>query len=149
MRKVLLCHLLDSGLGRLIAFEFALRYEGTGRSLSLKLIQQLRQQSAQSQISTTAENKTTMTARLASGTPRALSGLCCAHKPPRAPCRTLLPHAIMSARPSSHQAERSSPQEVEFLLSKEWQGSRQMRARARPSGLEPWLSPSPAWLQLT
>lgn len=41
-------------------------YEGTGRSLSLKLIQQLRQQSAQSQVSTTAENKTTMTARLAS-----------------------------------------------------------------------------------
>ncbi|XP_036182162.1 RNA cytidine acetyltransferase isoform X4 [Myotis myotis] len=41
-------------------------YEGTGRSLSLKLIQQLRQQSAQSQISTTAENKTTTTARLAS-----------------------------------------------------------------------------------
>jgi hypothetical protein len=42
-------------------------YEGTGRSLSLKLIQQLRQQSAQSQVSTTAENKTTTTARLASG----------------------------------------------------------------------------------
>ncbi|CAK7308784.1 RNA cytidine acetyltransferase [Vulpes lagopus] len=41
-------------------------YEGTGRSLSLKLIQQLRQQSAQSQISTTAENKATTTARLAS-----------------------------------------------------------------------------------
>ncbi|GAB5577713.1 RNA cytidine acetyltransferase isoform X1 [Prionailurus iriomotensis] len=41
-------------------------YEGTGRSLSLKLIQQLRQQSAQSQISTTAENKATATARLAS-----------------------------------------------------------------------------------
>ncbi|XP_028917575.1 RNA cytidine acetyltransferase [Ornithorhynchus anatinus] len=41
-------------------------YEGTGRSLSLKLIQQLRQQSAQSQISTTAENKSTTTARLAS-----------------------------------------------------------------------------------
>ncbi|XP_006883806.1 PREDICTED: N-acetyltransferase 10 [Elephantulus edwardii] len=41
-------------------------YEGTGRSLSLKLIQQLRQQSAQSQVSTTAENKTTTTARLAS-----------------------------------------------------------------------------------
>ncbi|KAL0629057.1 RNA cytidine acetyltransferase [Plecturocebus cupreus] len=41
-------------------------YEGTGRSLSLKLIQQLRQQSAQSQVSSTAENKTTTTARLAS-----------------------------------------------------------------------------------
>ncbi|XP_014448561.1 RNA cytidine acetyltransferase [Tupaia chinensis] len=41
-------------------------YEGTGRSLSLKLIQQLRQQSAQSQVSTTAENRTTATARLAS-----------------------------------------------------------------------------------
>nr|KAF6438357.1 N-acetyltransferase 10 [Molossus molossus] len=41
-------------------------YEGTGRSLSLKLIQQLRQQSAQSQVSTTAENKMTTTARLAS-----------------------------------------------------------------------------------
>ncbi|XP_072475293.1 RNA cytidine acetyltransferase isoform X2 [Notamacropus eugenii] len=41
-------------------------YEGTGRSLSLKLIQQLRQQSAQSQLSTTAENKATTTARLAS-----------------------------------------------------------------------------------
>lgn len=46
-------------------------YEGTGRSLSLKLIQQLRQQSAQSQVSTTAENKTTTTARLASGTEQA------------------------------------------------------------------------------
>lgn len=52
----------------LMAFAFAPSYEGTGRSLSLKLIQQLRQQSAQSQISTTAENKTTTTARLASGT---------------------------------------------------------------------------------
>lgn len=40
-------------------------YEGTGRSLSLKLIQQLRQQSADSQLSTSAENKTTSTARLA------------------------------------------------------------------------------------
>lgn len=52
---------------------FAPSYEGTGRSLSLKLIQQLRQQSAQSQISTTAENKTTTTARLASGTSRVLT----------------------------------------------------------------------------
>ncbi|XP_069037739.1 RNA cytidine acetyltransferase [Lepisosteus oculatus] len=42
-------------------------YEGTGRSLSLKLIQQLRQQSAQSQQSClTAENKNSTTARLAS-----------------------------------------------------------------------------------
>ncbi|MGH0114495.1 UNVERIFIED_CONTAM: hypothetical protein FKN15_019635 [Acipenser sinensis] len=41
-------------------------YEGTGRSLSLKLIQQLRQQSAESQVSLTAENKTTSTARLTS-----------------------------------------------------------------------------------
>ncbi|MFT7814465.1 RNA cytidine acetyltransferase [Arapaima gigas] len=40
-------------------------YEGTGRSLSLKLIQQLRTQSADSQLSTTAENKTTNTTRLA------------------------------------------------------------------------------------
>ncbi|XP_008277137.1 RNA cytidine acetyltransferase [Stegastes partitus] len=40
-------------------------YEGTGRSLSLKLIQQLRQQSADSQQSTSAENRTTNTARLA------------------------------------------------------------------------------------
>lgn len=40
-------------------------YEGTGRSLSLKLIQQLRQQSADSQQSTTAENRNTNTARLA------------------------------------------------------------------------------------
>ncbi|KAF3688680.1 RNA cytidine acetyltransferase [Channa argus] len=40
-------------------------YEGTGRSLSLKLIQQLRQQSADSQQSTTAENRTTNTERLA------------------------------------------------------------------------------------
>lgn len=39
-------------------------YEGTGRSLSLKLIQQLRQQSADSQQSLSAENKTTNTARL-------------------------------------------------------------------------------------
>ncbi|KAL2093932.1 hypothetical protein ACEWY4_011244 [Coilia grayii] len=40
-------------------------YEGTGRSLSLKLIQQLRQQSADSQLSLSAENRTTNTARLA------------------------------------------------------------------------------------
>ncbi|XP_068595911.1 RNA cytidine acetyltransferase [Brachionichthys hirsutus] len=40
-------------------------YEGTGRSLSLKLIQQLRQQSADSQQSRSAENKTANTARLA------------------------------------------------------------------------------------
>ncbi|XP_077178242.1 RNA cytidine acetyltransferase isoform X1 [Paroedura picta] len=39
-------------------------YEGTGRSLSLKLIQQLRQQSVQTQASVTAENKTTTTAKL-------------------------------------------------------------------------------------
>ncbi|XP_077143106.1 RNA cytidine acetyltransferase [Ranitomeya variabilis] len=41
-------------------------YEGTGRSLSLKLIQQLRQQSTESQVSITAENKSTSTQRLAS-----------------------------------------------------------------------------------
>ncbi|XP_029437928.1 RNA cytidine acetyltransferase isoform X1 [Rhinatrema bivittatum] len=41
-------------------------YEGTGRSLSLKLIQQLRQQSAQSQVTVTAENKSTVTTKLAS-----------------------------------------------------------------------------------
>ncbi|XP_069821291.1 RNA cytidine acetyltransferase isoform X1 [Dendropsophus ebraccatus] len=41
-------------------------YEGTGRSLSLKLIQQLRQQSAESQVSITAENKSSTTQRLAS-----------------------------------------------------------------------------------
>ncbi|XP_063145675.1 RNA cytidine acetyltransferase [Candoia aspera] len=41
-------------------------YEGTGRSLSLKLIQQLRQESAQAQASVTAENKTTTTAKLSS-----------------------------------------------------------------------------------
>lgn len=40
-------------------------YEGTGRSLSLKLIQQLRQQSADSQQSMSAENRTTNTERLA------------------------------------------------------------------------------------
>ncbi|KAM9753160.1 RNA cytidine acetyltransferase [Menidia menidia] len=40
-------------------------YEGTGRSLSLKLIQQLRQQSADSQQSLSAENRSTNTARLA------------------------------------------------------------------------------------
>ncbi|XP_061891160.1 RNA cytidine acetyltransferase [Entelurus aequoreus] len=40
-------------------------YEGTGRSLSLKLIQQLRQQSAESQQSMSAENRNTNTARLA------------------------------------------------------------------------------------
>ncbi|KAJ0029381.1 hypothetical protein NQD34_004378 [Periophthalmus magnuspinnatus] len=39
-------------------------YEGTGRSLSLKLIQQLRQQSTDSQQSLSAENKNTNTARL-------------------------------------------------------------------------------------
>ncbi|XP_067902529.1 RNA cytidine acetyltransferase [Heterodontus francisci] len=39
-------------------------YEGTGRSLSLKLIQQLRQQNDQSQVNMTAENKTTSTAKL-------------------------------------------------------------------------------------
>lgn len=59
------------------AFAFAPSYEGTGRSLSLKLIQQLRQQSAQSQVSTTAENKTTTTARLASGTLSSDPGLQC------------------------------------------------------------------------
>lgn len=47
-------------------FKF-LRYEGTGRSLSLKLIQQLRQQSVESQQNTTAENRTTHTAKLAAG----------------------------------------------------------------------------------
>ncbi|KAM4618691.1 RNA cytidine acetyltransferase isoform 1-T2 [Polymixia lowei] len=40
-------------------------YEGTGRSLSLKLIQQLRQQSADSQQNTSAENRSTNTTRLA------------------------------------------------------------------------------------
>eukprot|EP00064_Thunnus_orientalis_P002628 superscaffoldBa00000198_g2635 len=40
-------------------------YEGTGRSLSLKLIQQLRQQSTDSQQSMSAENRNTNTARLA------------------------------------------------------------------------------------
>ncbi|XP_077372263.1 RNA cytidine acetyltransferase isoform X2 [Festucalex cinctus] len=40
-------------------------YEGTGRSLSLKLIQQLRQQSADSQQNMSAENRSTTTARLA------------------------------------------------------------------------------------
>ncbi|XP_015259334.1 PREDICTED: N-acetyltransferase 10 [Cyprinodon variegatus] len=40
-------------------------YEGTGRSLSLKLIQQLRQQSAESQQNLSAENRSTNTARLA------------------------------------------------------------------------------------
>ncbi|EMP28162.1 N-acetyltransferase 10 [Chelonia mydas] len=44
-------------------------YEGTGRSLSLKLIQQLRQQSVQAQASMTAENKSTATAKLASVPP--------------------------------------------------------------------------------
>ncbi|XP_078077187.1 RNA cytidine acetyltransferase [Mustelus asterias] len=39
-------------------------YEGTGRSLSLKLIQQLRQQTDQSKVNMTAENKTTSTAKL-------------------------------------------------------------------------------------
>ncbi|XP_060695058.1 RNA cytidine acetyltransferase [Hemiscyllium ocellatum] len=39
-------------------------YEGTGRSLSLKLIQQLRQQNDQSQITVTAENKVTSTMKL-------------------------------------------------------------------------------------
>ncbi|MEQ2183706.1 hypothetical protein GOODEAATRI_000714 [Goodea atripinnis] len=42
-------------------------YEGTGRSLSLKLIQQLRQQSAESQQNLSAENRNTNTARLAAG----------------------------------------------------------------------------------
>ncbi|XP_059191609.1 RNA cytidine acetyltransferase [Centropristis striata] len=40
-------------------------YEGTGRSLSLKLIQQLRQQSADSQQRMSAENRATNTERLA------------------------------------------------------------------------------------
>ncbi|AWP08244.1 putative N-acetyltransferase 10 [Scophthalmus maximus] len=40
-------------------------YEGTGRSLSLKLIQQLRQQSSDTQQSMSAENRSTNTARLA------------------------------------------------------------------------------------
>uniref|UniRef100_A0A8C5AJ70 RNA cytidine acetyltransferase n=1 Tax=Gadus morhua TaxID=8049 RepID=A0A8C5AJ70_GADMO len=41
-------------------------YEGTGRSLSLKLIQQLRQQSSDSQQNMSAENKGTNTVRIAS-----------------------------------------------------------------------------------
>lgn len=41
-------------------------YEGTGRSLSLKLIQQLRQQSAETQQSLSADNSATSTARLVS-----------------------------------------------------------------------------------
>nr|XP_032804968.1 RNA cytidine acetyltransferase [Petromyzon marinus]XP_032804969.1 RNA cytidine acetyltransferase [Petromyzon marinus]XP_032804970.1 RNA cytidine acetyltransferase [Petromyzon marinus] len=41
-------------------------YEGTGRSLSLKLIQQLRQQSSQSQVTMKAENKNTAVSKLAS-----------------------------------------------------------------------------------
>ncbi|XP_018112865.1 RNA cytidine acetyltransferase [Xenopus laevis] len=41
-------------------------YEGTGRSLSLKLIQQLRQQSADSQVTLTAENKSTASNKLVS-----------------------------------------------------------------------------------
>ncbi|XP_051885485.1 RNA cytidine acetyltransferase [Pristis pectinata] len=41
-------------------------YEGTGRSLSLKLIQQLRQQNDQTKINNAAENKTTSTAKLSS-----------------------------------------------------------------------------------
>ncbi|CAH2325808.1 RNA cytidine acetyltransferase [Pelobates cultripes] len=41
-------------------------YEGTGRSLSLKLIQQLRQQSADSQVVVSAENKSSTSNRLAS-----------------------------------------------------------------------------------
>uniref|UniRef100_A0A8C4QVS0 RNA cytidine acetyltransferase n=2 Tax=Eptatretus burgeri TaxID=7764 RepID=A0A8C4QVS0_EPTBU len=41
-------------------------YEGTGRSLSLKLIQQLRQQSVQSQQANTAENKDSAATRLSS-----------------------------------------------------------------------------------
>ncbi|XP_061139728.1 RNA cytidine acetyltransferase isoform X1 [Syngnathus typhle] len=40
-------------------------YEGTGRSLSLKLIQQLREQSANSQQNMSAENRSSITARLA------------------------------------------------------------------------------------
>lgn len=39
-------------------------YEGTGRSLSLKLIQQLRQQNEQNKINLTAENKVVSTAKL-------------------------------------------------------------------------------------
>ncbi|GCB68142.1 hypothetical protein scyTo_0013788, partial [Scyliorhinus torazame] len=39
-------------------------YEGTGRSLSLKLIQQLRQQTDQSKVNMTAENRNTSTAKL-------------------------------------------------------------------------------------
>ncbi|XP_072128758.1 RNA cytidine acetyltransferase [Mobula birostris] len=41
-------------------------YEGTGRSLSLKLIQELRQQNDQTKVSNTAENKATSTAKLSS-----------------------------------------------------------------------------------
>lgn len=46
---------------------FLCSYEGTGRSLSLKLIQQLRQQSTDSQLNLSAENRNTNTARLAAG----------------------------------------------------------------------------------
>lgn len=78
------------GTSCLIPFAFASSYEGTGRSLSLKLIQQLRQQSAQSQVSTTAENKTTTTARLASGTPEPDLGPA-VHSKALQTCRSSLP----------------------------------------------------------
>lgn len=59
------CFIFSAFLTTVSVFFF--RYEGTGRSLSLKLIQQLRQQSSDSQQSTSAENRTVNTARLAAG----------------------------------------------------------------------------------
>lgn len=52
-------------LKRLVCF--FLRYEGTGRALSLKLIQKLRLESVDSQQSLSAENQTKGTNRKAAG----------------------------------------------------------------------------------
>lgn len=128
MRKVVLCPLLESGFETLslIVFAFAPSYEGTGRSLSLKLIQQLRQQSAQSQVSTTAENKTTTTARLASGT-SSLNGPC----GPQQLFRLLLvpsPCVVMGVANLLQSGKKVQSPRGEVALLKEQQTSDQTRA---------------------
>lgn len=95
-------------------------YEGTGRSLSLKLIQQLRQQSADSQQSMSAENRTTNTARLSAGEDLSCSPcLCSVHLyrvthccVPVSVCSSFSPrgfsarvHSVLSGRPCREVAE--------------------------------------------
>lgn len=112
-------------------FKF-LRYEGTGRSLSLKLIQQLRQQSAESQQNKTAENRTTNTAKLAAG----ISSLMCFQ------CEYSCHHSDSFASGSSH-SPRSLPSRVHPLRPSG--PGRKMAERSSLSGLSQH-TPACFWL---